>query len=78
MFAPGLHASGGNRPDFRDHVHFSPSRAKYFARASRRQDQKFQGHRRYGRPLAQFADEFRHVIEGHSGMMAARELLALR
>jgi hypothetical protein len=67
MFAPSLHANCGNRPDFRNHFHFSPSRAEYFARASRRQDQEFEGHRRYGRSLAQFA-----------GMMAARELLALR
>ena len=78
MLAPGLHASGGNDPHFALKIEFSPTRAKHFARARRRQDQEFQGQRRRCFPLAQFADEFRHVIEGHGGMMAARKLLALR
>ena len=78
MLARRLHSVSGNRPDFSGKVEFWPSRPKRLARSRRRQDRKFERHRGQGVPLAQTRDESRNVIIGHRGMMAARELAALR
>ena len=51
MLAPGLHASGGNRPDLALKIEFNPSGAKHLPRARRSQNREFECQRR-SRPRA--------------------------
>ena len=59
-------------------VEFVPPRAQHFAGSRCSQDRELKSHGRDTIHLPQPANEFRYVIEWHSLVMPARELLALR
>src|ERR1700731_3837476 len=60
MFAAGFHAASFYRPDLRGHIDLVPARAKYLARACRRQNRELKRQRRDGFDFAQLGDESRN------------------
>lgn len=80
VLAGGFHSGGRDGPDLFLYVDFRPSRPIDFAGARCGEDGELQSHRRDrpGLVLAETRDERRNVRVGHRGVVAARELLALR
>jgi len=78
VLATGLHPLSRNRPNLRVQVHLGPPRPKRLPRSGGGQDHELKRLCSDGFPLAQARDEVGHGLVRHSGMVATRELAALR
>lgn len=78
MFAPGLHALGGNGPQSRLKVYFGPSCPARLARTRRGQNGEFNGARGNAVPLPEPNKEFWNISKRHGRQMTSGELSQFR